>query len=716
MANRTQRRPPLSAAQSLGSLPPRQVPGLGGAFAAVGASIVLGAIAIYLPDTGKVWPLSITAMVIAVLLIVFGVRAFRQQGKLDPGIEAVLPLLGAQRPTRDLVKASRWKGGWIGEPTRVLIRYAAFVNDEDPRADGRSQKGFLDQVVENFSRRMDGEYRAVKHDQRKCIIVLELAPPSTPRTKSEERAEKVVRKLFGDSANVDVEVGSLGEVAKVSVKHDQGPRFSAAVPRAQAERVYSSMLPGRWRAKWDLETDKVVFEIRPPMKDMVLHEPEPRDTELTHSAYKEFRIPIGVDEDGYTQYWHPAVSPHCLVIGGTGSGKTSFQHTVLTHFSQALWRVWVLDGKRIEFAGFRTWSNVELVAARVEHQVRMLQAAHDLMEQRYTQLENGTARLEDFEPLALIIDEYATFKARVIRWYATVKPKGAPAKPPVLELLSDLARLARSAKIHLLLGIQRPDAEFLGGEMRDNFGARLSLGRLSPQGAMMMWDSPAIGVAIPRNKRGRGVTLNADSLPVEVQTYYTPDPAKLDKTDVEEWEHLKQLTPTVTAYPRRMIVEPEPLIIDDEEIEADYFAWTTARITQWDASLEIEITDEREPDVSSRSLPSNVVALGARRRPVPAAIRFEEEPDEVDDETSDEADGYGEVREGGPEEISEGDLLLVDASLGVWGVVESIEPDVVDEEALAVEYRDPESGEAGLWTVPDTEVISYRSPILEKEK
>ncbi|MGK4422328.1 hypothetical protein ACSLVQ_29180, partial [Klebsiella pneumoniae] len=85
-------------------------------------------------------------------------------------------------------------------------------------------------------------------------------------------------------------------------------------------------------------------------------------------------------------------------------------------------------------------------------------------------------------------------------WYKTVKPKGAPAQAPVLDLLSDLARLARSAKIHILLGLQRPDVEFLGGEMRDNFGARVSFGRLSPQGANMMWDSFAVGVAIPRNK------------------------------------------------------------------------------------------------------------------------------------------------------------------------------------------------------------------------
>lgn len=149
----------------------------------------------------------------------------------------------------------------------------------------------------------------------------------------------------------------------------------------------------------------------------------------------------------------------------------------------------------------------------------MLHAAHELMEQRYTQLEQGTARLEDFEPLALIIDEYATFKARVQRWYKTVKPKGGPTQAPVLELLSDLARLARSAKIHMLLGIQRPDVEFLGGEMRDNFGARLSLGRLSPQGAMMMWAAgagrrswcriAATGSRSARAAPGRTSTCNA---------------------------------------------------------------------------------------------------------------------------------------------------------------------------------------------------------------
>ncbi|MDF2696350.1 MAG: putative FtsK [Labilithrix sp.] len=699
MATRVARPPARSTSAPvipLGVLPRRQITGIIPALVVLAAGIVLTGVNMQAHFTDAIALVWVLAVVIAVVSIASGVRTYQKQSRLDPGIEAVLPALGAQRPTRDLVRASKWTRGWVGVPRRVTVRYAPHVDDRDPR--------FVDQIVTSFSRRLGEEYRVLKHVPRRCRIVLELAPPSAPVSREYQRAEQVAKILLGESSTVDVTADpDSGEVRRMKVKYDMGPRLAIPARRMQIEKLLSSMLPGRWRAHWDLEGDEVTFEIRPPMPDMVLHEPAPSTKQLTHAEYKSFMIPIGIDEDGKVQSWQPSVSPHMLVIGGTGSGKTSFQHTVLTHLAQARWRVWVLDGKRIEFAGFRAWPNVELVAARVEHQVRMLHAAHELMEQRYTQLEQGTARLEDFEPLALIIDEYATFKARVQRWYKTVKPKGGPTQAPVLELLSDLARLARSAKIHMLLGIQRPDVEFLGGEMRDNFGARLSLGRLSPQGAMMMWDSPAIGVALPRNKRGRGVTLSADSLPVEVQTHYTPDPAKLDKTDEAEWEQLRTLTPIETDHPRKTIVEPSPDYAEDEELPPTYNEWATARITVFDG--------EEPPAVEiAPQLPSNVVALGARK----ATVTFQ--PDDVDVDAGDDGsaddglDGYGEIVEGTPADLSVGDLLLSDSSLGVWVVVESVEPDIVEDDELVIEYRELESGDEGLLTMPDTEVLTYRRP------
>ncbi len=702
MATRVARppaRPQAAPIAPLGVLPRRQVTGIFPALVVLAAAVVLTGInmqARFTDAIGWVW---VAAVVIATASIASGIRTYQKQSRLDPGIEAVLPSLGAQRPSRDLVRAVKWTRGWVGVPRKVTIRYASHVDDRDAR--------FVDQIVTSFSRRIGEEYRVLKHVPRRCLLVLELAPPTTPVSREQLRAEQVAKLLLGESAKVEVTIDpDSNDVRKLKVKHDMGPRLAIPARRMQIEKVISSMLPGRWRAHWDLEGDEVTFEIRPPMPDMVLHEPAPSTKQLTHAEYKAFKIPIGVDEDGTVQTWQPSVSPHMLVIGGTGSGKTSFQHTVLTHLAQARWRVWVLDGKRIEFAGFRTWPNVELVAARVEHQVRMLHAAHELMERRYTQLEEGTARLEDFEPLALIIDEYATFKARVQRWYKTVKPKGGPTQAPVLELLSDLARLARSAKIHMLLGIQRPDVEFLGGEMRDNFGARLSLGRLSPQGAMMMWDSPAIGVALPRNRRGRGVTLSAESLPVEVQTFYTPDPAKLDKSDEQDWEHLRTLTPLEIDHPRKTIAEPRPLIDEDEELEPTYNDWATTRITLFDG---VE-TPAPAPEIPA-PLPSNVVALGARKA---GNVRFEPDPLDTDDDAAaaaDDDEGYGEISEGIAADLTAGDLVLSDSTLGIWVVVESVEPDIVDEDAMAIEYRELDTGDEGLMTVSDNELLTYRRPI-----
>lgn len=694
VANRPPARPTAPAVTALGVLPRRQLTGIIPALLALAIATAVTGLNTVRPFTNLVPLVWVGAVVLAAGSIVAGVRAFQRAGRMDPAIEALLPLLGASQPTRALVEPVKWTRGWVGVPERIKIRWASHVDDTDPR--------FVDQILAGLSRRLGVEYRVRKHNSRRCWLVVEIAPESDPVSREQQRAIEVIKQVVDPSATVSVTSAEDGSVSKIEVKHNVGPKMAIAARRSSIEKIVSSMLPGRWRARWDLEGDKILFEVRPNMPDIVLHEVTPAAA-LTHSAYKGFKIPIGVDEDGGVQHWHPAVSPHCLVIGGTGSGKTSFQHTVLTHLTHAHWRVWVLDGKRIEFAGFRDWPNVELVGARVEHQVRMLHAAHELMEQRYSQLENGTARLEDFDPLALIIDEYATFKARVQRWYKTVKPKGAPAQAPVLDLLSDLARLARSAKIHLLLGLQRPDVEFLGGEMRDNFGARVSFGRLSPQGANMMWDSFAVGVAIPRNKRGRGVTLSGESVPVEIQAFYTPDPAKLDSTDEADWKHLAALRPEIPDYSRMMVKDPEPIISDDgegEELEPDYYEWAGAEIVEWDPAAAAARLETMRP--------GNVTLLPSR-----TAVRFVPEPvdeDAVDDAVDGDGDGYGEAIDGPAVELEVGDLLQTDESLGMWGVVEGVENDVLDDEQLAIEYRDLETGEEGLLTMSDTQVITYRRP------
>jgi hypothetical protein len=626
--------------------------------------------------------------VVAALTGVLVVRSMQRARFLDTAIEALSPLLGARGPSREIFTATRWGGGWIGLPRRIRMRYSATVDDADPR--------FVDGILEQLHRRLGSEYRVARHLPRKTLLIVDLDGRVRVEDSAEvARAERVAKELLGASAKVKSTVDETGAVTAIDVHHDMGARLALSAYRQRIEKVLSSMLPGRWRSFWDLEKDEVRFEIRPELPSMILHEPgEPRPV-LTHASYLMTKVAYCKDEDGNVILWQPSVSPHMLIIGGTGSGKTAAEHTLLTDLALSGWRVWVLDGKRIEFAGFKSWPNVELVASKVGDQVRLVHAAHDLMEERYSLIESGQARISDFEPLLLVIDEYTTFKKRVDRWYKETKGKGGPTQPPVFDLVADLARLARTAKIHMIVGVQRPDVEFLGGEMRDNFGARLSLGRLSPQGANMMWDSFITGVAIPRNKRGRGVTLNEESNPVEVQTFFTPNPATLTDHDAEDWARLDALRPERVAYSRKMIIEPSFGGVDDNE-PPQYRDWARARITDYNPDIEqTVIVDGKayDPDVA-------------------VALHLEAESEAAPEQDGDTGrfDGYDEADSSSVGDLAPGDLVIVDDSLDMWGVVELVEADLLEDGYLSVDYRDLETGEPSTASFPADDVVMTRRP------
>ena len=220
--------------------------------------------------------------------------------------------------------------------------------------------------------------------------------------------------------------------------------------------------------------------------------------------------------------------------------------------------MWVGDSKRVEFLEFRDWPNVQVVAGSIPAQVALIHRAWELMEHRYELIESGRARVADFEPLFVVLDEYAEFVAGLSEWYPTIKVRGEPTKPPTVTQVASLLRKARTARIHLLITMQRPDVALLGGpggEMRDNLGHRVSMGRLSPQGAMMMWENPAVGVSLPRGCIGRATATHDDGRPVEMQCYRFPSWDAAPGTD--EHALLARLRPGQARHPRLLIAPAE---------------------------------------------------------------------------------------------------------------------------------------------------------------
>lgn len=297
-----------------------------------------------------------------------------------------------------------------------------------------------------------------------------------------------------------------------------------------------------------------------------------------HDEYSAFTVRLAVPREGPWAEWNPKTAPHLAIVGATGSGKTIAIHNVIQHLAQAGWRTWLIDGQRIEFIGYRDWPNVELLAQSVDHQIRVLKLAHDTMEARYDLIQKGRVKVEELTPIAVVVDELGVLLEFIRSRYQETKAENMPTSPPALEWIANIARLGRSAKIHLVVSLQRPDPSILGGEMQGNFPARLSMGNLDSQEAsMVMWGDPEVGVSVPDRPRESGVVL-VDGTPQIVQARFTPTPGG-DHSDKEQ-QMLEAMLPAVEKHPRRLIA-----------------ALPAGAAPSWQQILDADVLDSRENPV-----------------------------------------------------------------------------------------------------------------------
>lgn len=445
-----------------------------------------------------------------------------------------------------------------GSPKKIKIRAAGL-----PPMEGETAKRVLYIAGEIW----ESDYIL---DQKKSSpgkrIVLRQKPKEkatqlTPREAVEQNITKAATEIFPKHApkvtciwDDKIDEDYLLDVTITGVN---GMDLSLSGKRRQILVKLRTRLPkGNFTSDVDPSEDAIYFHRSRPLPSVVVPQAEQAPLLVSHKAYSQFFVPLGIGDNKEQAIWHPKKDAHLLIIGGTGGGKTIAEHGVIQRLAQAGWRTWLVDGKRIEFIGYRGWENVELLAQKVDHQIRVLKLAHETMEARYDLIERGEVRIEDLDPIAVVVDELTSLLMAVKRRYQDTKVKGMPTKDPVLDWVADIARLGRSSKMHLVLGLQRPDASIMGGEMRDNFGGRISLGKLqSKEASMMMWDDPAIGVSVP-NIKGRAVSYVNGHLGMVQGTFTAnPDP----NHDDYHVGMVEAMRPHVEVYSRKSIAEAEPV-------------------------------------------------------------------------------------------------------------------------------------------------------------
>ncbi|WP_210461575.1 FtsK/SpoIIIE domain-containing protein [Rhodococcus opacus] len=540
----------------ISSLPPRPHTWLRDSFCLGTTAVGASAAAPLFGYSALAMPAAAGLSIAAVYAGVAGKRKQLRDVDVDEVIERLCPIVGLPEATRAVLSTSKWSRGWPGLPGKLTVHYDSTqaLNDATWLAD----------ICGVFEDQGWGFFELDKHDPaRRRLIFTPAAEPEREVSDSDQvvRAKRIIAQLLGPTATVtamDV-AAETGEVTSMEVRHELGPKLESDGYRTRVERGMSATLPGRWRARWNLETDWVRFEQRTAFPDSVwLPAPDLDPGADLLASYDSVEIPYGIDEDGNEVVWRPAIDPNLMLIGPPGSGKTVTAHNLLVNFSRRGWPIWVLDGKYVEFLGFQDWPNVQVVATTIEQQVALVHRARDLMEFRYQKIVTGEATEADFEPVLVFLDEWAEFRGNVEDWYSRVKPKGGARQPPVLNMLASMARKARTSRVHLVFGTQRPDAQYFLGDMRDNFAMRISMGRLSPQGALMMWQSPTIGTSVPRKCRGRGTTVTDNYQPIEIQCYRVPDPRKTHAGTFES-DLLDTLRPPITRHPRLLIVPPDEL-------------------------------------------------------------------------------------------------------------------------------------------------------------
>lgn len=607
-------------------------------------------------------------------------------------------------------------------PTEVRIRYSA------GQPDGDIQWGKT--LCEVLQTRTGMRLRVGYLDRKKCRITL-VVDNSEPAEVNPvvERTTKLITNTIPSSTVDRIGFDDQGNPIRIEVHHDAAHKLAARGYQARITRTLSATLPGRWRASWDMETDQVTFSVRPAFPDSVWVAPFDLPDADPLKTYRKVQIPFGVDEDGNQVYWRPAVDPHFLVVGATGTGKTSTEHTILATVARYNWPIWVADAKAIEFLGWKNWPNVQLVATSVEEQVAVIHRAWQVMEERYRLIKTGLAREEDFEPLLVFVDEWADMRVGIKQWYSRTKTKGMPTNPPVFDEYDSIARKGRSARVHLLVSLQRPDVSVFGsGESRDNFRCRVTMGRLSQQGAMMMWGDPSVGVSVPAGKSGRGTSITADNRIVETQCFRSPDPRKVGD-DQFQIDLLRQLQPATRVHPRLTIELPQPVSDLDAEdddapmIEPTYWDYVDA---PWVGSTDTaewyetaaEFTEEQARMARLLASPTAILGLKtdpSHRDPAPSHRGWDDDPVEAlveHDDYEDPFAGYGPKLEITPGNVEIGDLLLVDDEQDHWAIVDS-EPDLdFGDRHVALPWRD-DADDEGQLVVPDDEIVTIRRYIEE---
>jgi len=191
----------------------------------------------------------------------------------------------------------------------------------------------------------------------------------------------------------------------------------------------------------------------------------------------------GYDDQGHAFYVDLAETPHLLVAGMTGSGKSTFVTALLvdlmTRYSPDEMRVVLIDPKRVELAPFAASRHVLSYTYDPVASIRVLENLVVEMERRYAVLAANGARKAEEVPgmprIVVVVEELANLM---------LMGRGKHVEAAIVRLTS----MARAVGIHLVLVTQRPSVDVITGLIKANVPARVGLATVTGTDSRVILD------------------------------------------------------------------------------------------------------------------------------------------------------------------------------------------------------------------------------------
>lgn len=240
----------------------------------------------------------------------------------------------------------------------------------------------------------------------------------------------------------------------------------------------------------------------------------------TDLSKKEFELLIGVSQFGRESI-DINTTPHVLIGGGTGSGKSKLLKLLLIQCIKKGSTVKIFDFKSgIDFP--KVWHEKCSIITTPEEMNKQLSNMLEIMEKRRRLLvEKGKPNIYEYNKISTTkINRFIVACDEVAE---VLDKTGLDKEQKVLisqieSKISTIARQGRAFGIHLILATQRPDADILKGQIKNNIGYRIC-GRADKVLSQIILDNSEGANQISQNDTGIFLT----NTKVLFKAYYVSD-------------------------------------------------------------------------------------------------------------------------------------------------------------------------------------------------